>query len=81
MLNYEQVDKIVDRIKPSVVIPAHYHTQGSTSVISTLGNADDWVNAQGDATKLEGPTLALSSDDVKEMSGKVFYFGSHHLTK
>jgi L-ascorbate metabolism protein UlaG (beta-lactamase superfamily) len=81
LLSYEQVDKIVDRIKPGAVIPAHYHTQGATSVISTLGNADDWVDAQDEATKIEGPTLALSTDDVKEMSGQVLYFGAHHLTE
>ncbi|NQV21585.1 MAG: MBL fold metallo-hydrolase [Rhodospirillales bacterium] len=81
LLSYAQIDEITARIGPKAVIPAHYHTQGATSVISTLGNADEWVDGRENSRKLDGPSISLTTDAVKDMSDQVLYFGAHHLTE
>jgi len=81
LLSYDQVDQIIDQLAPKVIIPAHYHTQGATSVISTLGDASDWVSSRKDVQLLETPSLKLSTAEVKGMSGRVLYFGAHHKSQ
>ena len=43
ILSYEQADGIVARLRPKAVIPTHYLAQGTTSSLSTLETADEWV--------------------------------------
>jgi L-ascorbate metabolism protein UlaG (beta-lactamase superfamily) len=81
LLSYTQVDEIIDRIKPRIIIPAHYHTQGATSVLSTLGNADTWVEGRKNSKKLDGATLSLTTGEIKNQTGQVLYFGEHHVTE
>lgn len=81
LLSYKQVDEIVARTGARAIIPAHYHTQGATSVISTLGNADEWVATQKNPKIMDGPSISLTTAQVKAMSGQVLYFGAHHLTE
>jgi L-ascorbate metabolism protein UlaG (beta-lactamase superfamily) len=77
ILSNAQVKKIIEQLNPKIVIPAHYHTVGASSVLTTLSNADEWVNSQPGAVKLDGSRLVLTPGDVKNLHARVYYFGNN----
>lgn len=79
ILSYEQADKVVDRIKPHVVIPEHYLTKGASITLTTLGTSEAWTRRRKNHTMLESPTLSLNAADVRKMDRHVLYFGANHL--
>lgn len=75
ILSYRQADDIVERLKPKVVIPAHYLAAGTSSTLSTLQTADAWVDSQKAKTRVNGPSLSLSPDSIKDYDRQFIYFG------
>jgi L-ascorbate metabolism protein UlaG (beta-lactamase superfamily) len=77
ILSYEDVDAALQRYRPKVVIPGHYHTRGASSVLTTLGTADKWVDRQQDVVRLKTSELVLNPDKVTPLDQRVYYFGNH----
>lgn len=69
------------RRRPKIVIPAHYYTKGASSVLTTLSNADAWVDRQPNATRLASSQLAISPIDIRNFKAQVVYFGYNFATK
>ena len=81
ILSYEDVDTALNRYKPKMVIPGHYYTRGASSVLTTLSNADEWVDKQKKVTKLKTSQLIVSPSKLKKMNKDVYYFGTNHAKK
>ena len=81
LLSYAESDAIVARLQPRIVIPSHYLTSGVSSVLSTLGSADEWVNQHSAAVHLNEPTLLIDKSFLKDKSGQIYYFGNTHKSK
>lgn len=81
ILSYDQADAIVNRIKPSVIIPEHYLTKGASITLTTLGSAEEWTKRQANHTMLDSATLELTPAKVRKMDRHVLYFGDNHLKK
>ena len=79
ILSYDQVDAIVNRIKPHAIIPEHYLTKGASVTLTTLESAEEWTRKQANHTLLDSATLTLTADKVRQMDRHVLYFGDHHL--
>ena len=81
LLSYEQSDAIVDRLNPKIVIPAHYLTSGASSVLSTLGTAEEWVDRHAKVVKLTTPSLSIDQTFLADKAKHIYYFGASHLAE
>ena len=86
ILSRAEVDAILRKYDPKVVIPAHYFLNGLTTDISGLESADEWVNAwekvhHGDVRRLDTADLTLNPAALKAPHPRVYYFGNHFEQK
>lgn len=82
ILDYGDIAEVIAKVKPKIVIPGHYYTKGSSSVLTTLSDADEWVSQKPGAVTLKSSRLVLNPDEVKKMSGTtVYYFGANFTTE
>jgi L-ascorbate metabolism protein UlaG (beta-lactamase superfamily) len=86
ILSRAEVDAILRRYDPKVVIPAHYFLNGLTTDISGLESADGWVNDwekvhHGDVRRLDTANLTLNPAALKAPHPRVYYFGDHFEKK
>ena len=77
VLNYDQANAVVARLKPRIVIPTHYLIEGTSLAISVLRTADEWVAAQPKKRTLTSPKLTLGAAEVATMDRDVLYFASN----
>ena len=77
VLSYAQVDKVIGRLQPHIVVPHHYYTWDVMTRGSTLLPADAWVKSRPDPRWLDQGSVKLAPDYVKAQHGKVIYFGGH----
>ena len=64
LLSYAQVDELINRLMPGVVIPTHYYIGGLTAVESTLRSAEGWLEAQNSVRFLGVSSINLAPDDI-----------------
>lgn len=78
VMSYGATNAIIERLKPSVVIPHHYYIWDVTLRQSTLRTADEWVATQP-SRHLDGPTATYSRAalDAQGDGHRVDYFGNH----
>lgn len=82
ILSYDDIETLIAKINPKIVIPGHYYTKGASSVLTTLSDAEEWVGLQPNVVRLDDSRLALKADAVKKMTGTtVYYFGANFATK
>lgn len=74
VLSKEQIQKIITRLNPHIIIPAHYLIKGVSSVASTLLPADTWVNSQTQIQLPAKASVVLDPANVKKRKGEVLYF-------
>ena len=60
LLTYEQVDSLVCRLRPRVVIPMHYAIPGLTAAECELLPPDGWLAHQSKVRRLETDRVELS---------------------
>jgi L-ascorbate metabolism protein UlaG (beta-lactamase superfamily) len=86
VLSRAEVDAILRKYDPKIVIPAHYFLNGLTTDISGLESADGWVNDwekvhHGDARRLDTADLTINPAALKAPHPRVYYFGNHFARK
>jgi hypothetical protein len=59
------------------VIPTHYLCEGTTLTLSTLQNADEWVDMQKSKRNLDSSTLKFAAKEIAAMDREFLYFGSN----
>jgi L-ascorbate metabolism protein UlaG (beta-lactamase superfamily) len=77
ILDYDQANAIVDRLKPKVIIPTHYLMKGTSLAVSALRTADGWVDSQKNKCRLDSSRLILHPSDIASMDREFFYFGNN----
>jgi hypothetical protein len=77
VLSYAQVDELIGRLRPHVVVPHHYYTWDVMARGSTLLPADEWVKSRPDPRWLDNGSVRLTPGYVKAQQGKVIYFGGN----
>jgi L-ascorbate metabolism protein UlaG (beta-lactamase superfamily) len=86
VLTRVEVDAIVGKYDPKIVIPSHYALNGFTTEVSGLASADGWVNDQekvhpADVRRLDRADLTVNAAELKGSHHRVFYFGNHFEKK
>ena len=76
LLSEAEIDAMIERYQPKIVIPAHYRVKGVSSVMTTLGTAEWWAAKRKDVVRMTDPTLELSPETIEYYAGKVIYFGN-----
>ena len=64
LLTYEQVDSMVQRLQPRVVIPMHYAIPGLTAAECELLPPDGWLTRQSRVRRLETDRVELSTSNL-----------------
>ena len=77
ILNYEQADAVMKRLKAKVVVPHHYLVKGTTYILTTLEPATPWVE-QHDNTMLDKASFTIDAAGIKGKDGHVIYFGDNN---
>ncbi|MEX0350093.1 MAG: MBL fold metallo-hydrolase [Paracoccaceae bacterium] len=80
ILDYDQGNAIVERLKPKIIIPTHYLNETTSYTLTTLQNADDWVKSQQSYKMLDTPSLSLEAGDVAGRDREFLYFGHNAHT-
>ncbi len=73
LLSYQEVDMLVDRVNPRVVIPMHYLVPDLMSESCGLKSPDRWLATQPNARHLNGHCITFSSEDLPS-TGQVWVF-------
>lgn len=76
VMGYGMVDGIIERLKPSIVIPHHYFIVDVTQRQSTLLPADAWMDTQPIVRRLAAPAVSYKKDALPEQT-EVHSFGEH----
>lgn len=81
MLTRVEVDAIIEKYDPKIVIPAHYSLNGLTTEVSGLESPDEWVNDQQkvhhtDVRRLDRADLTLNAVELKGSHRRIYYFGN-----
>mgnify|MGYP001186915799 FL=1 len=77
VMGFHQVEHIIERLKPKVVVPDHYYIYDVIQRQSTLQTADAWVEEKPGAVWLDGPTKTYTPEEVSGLNRAVHYFGGH----
>jgi L-ascorbate metabolism protein UlaG (beta-lactamase superfamily) len=77
VLSYAQVDTVISRLSPKIVVPHHYYIWDVTTRGSTLLPADAWVKSRPNARWADSGAVELVADDVKTGPPGVLYFAEH----
>ena len=64
LLTYEQVDTLVQRVQPRVVIPMHYAIPGLTAPQCELLPPDGWLRRQSKVHRLEKPSAEFDTRNL-----------------
>ncbi|MDP5217977.1 MBL fold metallo-hydrolase [Ruegeria sp. 2205SS24-7] len=80
ILDYDQGNAIVEKLKPKIVIPTHYLNETTSYTLTTLQNADDWVKSQKSYKMLDSASLSLEAGDIAGRDREFLYFGHNALT-
>ena len=77
VMGWAMVEKIIDRLKPKIIIPHHYYIYDVIQRASTLQTADDWVKERESAVWLDNSIKTYTPESVSSLDRVVHYFGSH----
>ena len=64
LLTYEEVDGLVQRLQPRVVIPMHYFIPGLSASGNDLLPPERWLDRQSTVRRLNSPEADFSSDGL-----------------
>ena len=73
LLSYDEVDSLIKRLKPSIVIPMHYQIPELMADDTGLKPPDGWLTTQGNVKRLNGPSAEFSPEALtSETEGWLF---------
>lgn len=86
VLTRPEVDAILEKYDPKVVIPAHYSIEGLTTQTSGLDPSEGWVNDQekshhAHVHRLNGPDWTIRPAELAGSHHTIYYFGNHIATQ
>ncbi len=76
VMGYEMGERVIEALRPKVVIPHHYYIWDLIQRQSTLREADEWVEGRGHV-RLDGPTHVYRATDIAGLDAMVHFFGEH----
>ncbi len=77
VMGFERTAEIIERIKPSVVVPHHYYIWDVVARSSTLLPAEPWVKRQPHSRFIEGAYTSYMPQTLPSETPTVDYFGDN----
>ena len=77
VMSSAQLETVIGRLAPRIVVPHHYHIWDVTTRGSTLLPADAWVKTRANARWAQSGSVELVAEDVRSSPSGVLYFGEH----
>ena len=77
VMGFAHTKEIIERLKPSVVVPHHYYIWDVVQRSSTLLPAEPWVARQPHTRRLESATTYYTPETLPADAPTVDYFGDH----
>jgi len=77
VMGFQSTAEIIDRLKPSVVVPHHYYIWDVVQRSSTLLPVADWVDRQTHSRVLEKASTEYSRATLPKDKPRIDYFGDH----
>lgn len=77
VMSYAQIETVIARLSPKIVVPHHYHIWDVTTRGSTLLPADTWVKSRPNARWAQSGSVELTAKSVRASPAGVLYFGEH----
>jgi len=76
VMGFEMIDRIIDQLKPKVVIPHHYYVMEVTQRQSTLLPATKWLQTQSRVVHLSSADAQFSKLTLPDET-TINHFGEH----
>jgi L-ascorbate metabolism protein UlaG (beta-lactamase superfamily) len=76
LLRYAEVDQLIVRLTPRIVIPVHYFIPGLTDPASSLQGIEGWLRTQANVRRLNAGHVEVSKADLP-VEGMIWSFGDH----
>ena len=73
LLSYAEVDSLIERVDPRIVIPMHYRIPSLMPESCGLGPPDQWLATQASVKQLKGHSAAISREELPA-SAQVWVF-------
>ena len=64
LLTYEEVELLVSRLDPALVVPMHYRIPGLTDPASLLGEIEDWLARSPAVRRISGAHAKFSPSNL-----------------
>ncbi len=64
LLSYEEVQRVIQQLKPRIVVPMHYLVPGLTSPESTLRNIESWLESRSNVREIEAGPVSFSVESL-----------------
>lgn len=77
VMGWDAAERVIDRLKPKVVVPHHYYIWNVVQRQSTLQPAQAWVDTQAEAMTLESAHVTLDPAAIGDLDRRVVHFGDH----
>ncbi|MGI9374268.1 MAG: MBL fold metallo-hydrolase [Hyphomicrobiales bacterium] len=77
VMGHVHTQEIIDRLKPSIVVPHHYYIWDVVERSSTLLPVDNWLGGQEHVRRLDGPTTRYETCKLPTKTPTIDYFGDH----
>ena len=77
VMGFQHTAEIIERLKPSVVVPHHYYIWDVVARSSTLLPAEPWVKRQAHTRFIEGAYTSYMAATLPTDTPTVDYFGDH----
>ena len=64
LLSYAEVDSLIERVDPRIVIPMHYRIPSLMPESCGLKPPDQWLATQSSVKQLKGPSAVISAQEL-----------------
>ena len=79
ILNVEDINGLMEKLEPKVVIPMHYRTQGAVTVLSTLQTPDYWLEMMPGAIRHPEAKWTFSPASLAGYRRQAFSFDHNYV--
>lgn len=69
LLDFSEVDMLIDLLDPHVIIPMHYRDRAISSECSPLGDIDNWLRSKSDVLLIDTSTINVDLVTIADLPG------------
>lgn len=79
LLTYEEIDHLLDMIKPKIAVPMHYYIPDLTAPESTLGSVEGWLDKRDRIKRIPDGEVTISKERIPTKTEFWVYNGAFSI--